>query len=176
MKKTKKLLTVLGISMALAAAPTTAFGFGWKSAKSAAAETTAASELKYEFKTDKAVIAVGAEAAPILKELGTAKKTFEQDSCAYQGKDKVYSYDGFDICTYPVNGKDYISAIYIMDDTVSTPEGIKIGSSKQDVINAYGKEYKEEFGVYRYTAGNTELSIYTTNQVVDSIEYLVLTK
>jgi len=174
MKMTKKVLTVLGLSMALASTPVTAFGFGWKSQK--AAETTAAVEVKYEFKTDKAVIAVGAEAAPILKELGKAKKTFEQDSCAYQGKDKVYSYDGFDICTYPVNGKDYISAVYIMDNTVSTPEGLKIGSKKQDIIDIYGKGYKEEFGVYRYTAGNTELSIYTTNQVVDSIEYLVITK
>jgi len=175
MRSTKKILMVLGLSMALVSAPTTAFGFGWKSSK-AAAETTAAAEVKYEFKVDKTVITVGAEAAPILKELGTAKKTFEQESCAYQGKDKVYSYDGFDICTYPVNGKDYISAVYIMNDTVSTPEGLKIGAKKQDIIDIYGKEYKEEFGVYRYTAGTTQLSIYTTNQVVDSIEYLVIAK
>lgn len=170
----KKVLAVLGLSMALAAAPMTAFGFGWKSGKT---ETAApAAEAAYVFKTEKAEIAVGAEAAPILKALGTPKSTFEQDSCAYQGKDKVYSYDGFDICTYPVKGKDYISAVYLMDNTAATPEGLKIGSTKQDMINAYGSGYTEEFGVYRYTAGDTQLSIYTTNQVVDSIEYLVIVK
>lgn len=170
----RKTLAILGLSMAFAAAPTTAFGFGWKGAGK---ETTAAAEeTAYVFKTEKAEISVGAEAAPILKALGTPKSTFEQDSCAYQGKDKVYQYDGFDICTYPVKGKDYISAVYLMDDTAVTPEGIKIGSTKQEVLNAYGNEYTEEFGVYRYTAGSTQLSIYTTNQVVDSIEYLVIAK
>lgn len=169
--KARKVIAVLGMTMALSAAPMTAFGFGWKSAK-----TESVQEVKYEFKSDKTTISMGVEAAPVLKALGTPKKTFEQDSCAYQGKDKVYSFEGFDICTHPVDGKDVISAVYLMNDTVSTPEGIKIGSSVKELLNAYGKEYKENLGVYRYTAGNTEISFYTTKQVVDSIEYLVISK
>ena len=172
MKKTKRILAMAVLSAALCAAPmTTAFGFGWKNTKSEA--TADAEEVSYSFKTEKAVISIGDEAAPILKALGDPKKTFEQDSCAYQGKDKVYSYEGFDICTWMVDGKECVNAIYLMDGTVTTPEGVKIGSTKQDVINAYGKDYTESYGVCRYTIGNTELSFYMTNQVVDSIEYLL---
>lgn len=172
MQKTKRILTMAVLSAALCAAPVPAFGFGWKNTKT---ETTAAAEeVNYSFKTEKAAISIGAEAAPILKALGEPKKTFEQDSCAYQGKDKVYSYEGFDICTWQVDGKECVNAIYLMDNTVATPEGVKIGSTKQDVINAYGKDYTESYGVCRYTVGNTELSFYFTNQAVDSIEYLLV--
>lgn len=172
MQKTKRILTMAVLSAALCAAPITAFGFGWKSTKTETA--AAAEEAGYSFKTGETVISIGAEAAPILKALGTPKKTFEQDSCAYQGKDKVYSYEGFDVCTWMVDGKECINAIYLMDGTVATPEGVKIGSTRQDVINAYGKDDTESYGVCRYTIGNTELSFYTTNQVVDSIEYLLV--
>ena len=59
--------------------PITSYGFGWS-------KTEAAGEKKEEscaFKTGDTVISMGAEAAPILKALGKAKSTFEQDSCAY---------------------------------------------------------------------------------------------
>ena len=75
---------------------------------------------------------------------------------------------------YPVKGVDKISFVYLMDNTVSTPEGIKVGSTTAQVIEAYGKEYDEQFGVYRYVLGNTELSIYTTNGLVDAIEYQIV--
>lgn len=174
MKKGKQLLVAAGVMMMVAAVPMTSYAFGWKGA--AKEETAAAQETTYDFLSGTVKVTMGEEAAPVLKELGAAKKTFEQDSCAYQGKDKVYTYDGFEISTYPVKNKETIASVYFLDNTVATPEGIKIGSKKQDIINTYGKDYKEEFGVYRYTAGSTELVIYTTNDVVDAVEYLVVTQ
>lgn len=170
MKKIGKILIMTSLSVMAAAMPITSYGWGFKKT-----ETTAAvQEVKYEFKTDKATVSMGAEAAPVIQALGTDVKTFEQESCAYQGKDVVYLYKGFELSTYPVNGKQCIASIFFSDGTVSTPEGIKIGSTKQEVLKAYGSNYKEEFGVYHYTAGNTELVICTTKDVVDSIEYLVI--
>lgn len=169
----RKMLAAAGIVMLTAAMPMTSYAFGWKNS---AKETTAAQETVYDFVSGTVTVSMNAEAAPVLKALGTAKKTFEQDSCAYQGKDKVYTYDGFEISTYPVKGVERIASVYFLDETVSTPEGIKIGSKKQEVIDAYGSNYKEEFGVYRYSAGSAELVIYTTNNVVDAIEYLVITQ
>lgn len=170
-KRMKRLLAVAGVVTALAAMPMTSYAFGWKNS---AKETAAAQETAYDFVSGTVKVSMGTEAAPVLKALGAAKKTFEQDSCAYQGKDKVYTYDGFEISTYPVNGTETIASVYFLDDTVSTPEGIKIGSKKQDIFDAYGTGYKEEFGVYRYGAGSAELVIYTTNNVVDAVEYLVI--
>lgn len=172
-KAVERLAVAAGIMVLAAATPMTSYAFGWKNS---AKETAAAQETAYDFVSGTVKVSMGTEAAPVLKELGAAKKTFEQDSCAYQGKDMVYTYDGFEISTYPVKGKETIASVYFLDDTVSTPEGIRIGSKKQDVIDAYGKEYKEEFGVYRYSAGQTELVIYTTNGIVDAVEYLVITQ
>lgn len=177
MKKVSKYLVIAGMTAAVAATPMTSYGFSFWGSK-AKAETTAAAveEKTYDFKVGETVISMGAESAPVIKALGKAEDTFETDSCAYQGKDIVYMYKGYDLSTYPVSGKYYISSVYFTDNTVSTPEGIKIGSTTQDVINAYGKDYEESFGVYRYKAGKTELAIYTTNGVVDAVEYLVITE
>ena len=111
MNKAKKYLIAMGITMLAFSMPMTAYAFGWKSGK----ET--AEEKDYNFVYDKTTIALGAEAAPVLQALGTPEKTFEQDSCAYQGKDKVYTYKGFEVSTYPVNGKECIASVYFLDNT-----------------------------------------------------------
>ena len=171
MKGFRKYLAVAVAVTAMAATSITSYGGIFNSTKQ---EET----VKYEFKSGETVIAMGAEAEGTVKALGkTAKAVFEQDSCAYQGKDKVYTYAGFEMSTYPVNGKECIASVYFLDDTVATPEGIKIGSKKKDVTDTYGTEYdkqEEKFGTYSYSAGTAQLRIYTTNGVVDGIEYLVI--
>lgn len=172
MKKAGKYLIAAALAALVTAMPLTSYGFGW----SAKTETKAEEEKTYQYKSGETVIAMNAEAAPVVKALGTPKSTFEQDSCAYQGKAKTYSYDGLELSTSVVGGKELIESLYITgkDDKLATPEGIKIGSKKQDVINAYGKNYKEEFGTLRYTLGNTQVSFYLTNGAVDAIEYMVV--
>lgn len=174
MKKTGRFLTAAAVMLMVAAAPMTSYAWGLKS--SAKETTAAAAETKYDFVSGTTTISMGTEAAPVLKDLGKAEKTFEQDSCAYQGKDKVYTYKGFELSTYPVKSKETIASVYFLDDTVATPEGIKLGSKKQDIINAYGACSDVQFGVYHYKAGETELVIYTTNDIVDAVEYLVIAK
>lgn len=165
------MLTAAGMAaLCVAVTPITSFAWGLKSNT----QTESTKSESYSFTYKETAVVMGAEAAPIINALGTPKKTFEQDSCAYQGKDKVYTYDGFEVSTYPVNGKDCIASVYFLDTTVSTPEGIKIGSSYDDMIKAYGKNYKAENGVYRYTLGKSELAVYTTNNVVDAVEYMVI--
>ena len=174
MKNVRKYLAAAGLTAAVAAMPITAYGGIFKSAK---AESAQAEDVKYEFKSGETVIAMGAEAAPAVKALGaTTKAVFEAGSCAYQGKDKVYTYTGFELTTYPVNGKDCIASVYFLDETVATPEGIKIGSKAADVVNVYGNGYnkdEQKFGTYSYSTDTAELRIYTTKDVVDGVEYLV---
>lgn len=170
MKKVSKYLLTAGLVASMAAAPMTSYGFPW----SATAETKAEETSSYNFVSGTVTITMGAEAAPILNALGTPEKTFEQDSCAYQGKDKVYTYKGFEVSTYPVGGKECISSVYLLDATAVTAEGIKIGSKEDDVKKAYKDKYKEEFGVYRMSDAKTQLNVYTTKGVVDAIEYIVI--
>lgn len=174
MKKLGKYLVMAGLAAALSVAPMTSYAGIWENAKKDSAQTET---VAYEFKSGDTVIAMGAEAATVVKALGKpAKAVFEADSCAYQGKDKVYTYAGFELNTYPVDGKERIASVYFLDDSVATPEGIKIGSKAKDVVDAYGKEYNKEeqkLGTYSYSTDTAELRIYTTKDVVDGVEYLV---
>jgi len=171
-KNARRYLAAASVMLLVAATPMTSYAWGLKSSPK---ETTAAAEeLKYDFVSGTTTISMGTEAAPVLNALGKAEKTFEQDSCAYQGKDKVYTYKGFEVSTYPVKNKETIASVYFLDDTVATPEGIRIGSRKQDIVDAYGTCSDVQFGAYHYKAGSTELVIYTTNDIVDAVEYLVI--
>src|SRR5690554_1502967 len=74
-------------------------------------------------------IAIDDEAEAILEELGEPMEYFEAPSCAYQGLDKTYYYNGFEITTYTQDDTDYIANVVLVDDSVTTKEGIHIGSS-----------------------------------------------
>lgn len=173
MRRTGSYVLMLSLAVMTAAAPMTSYGWGFKKA---AAETTAvAEESAFEFKVDKTVIVMGAEAAPVIKALGaTKRKPFSSDSCAYQGKSTIYPYEGFELGTHTVDGKETVESVYLMDATCATPEGIKVGSTKQAVIDAYGKTAEDAFGTLRYTRKNTQISFYFTNGTVDSIEYVLV--
>ncbi len=170
-KDMRRMALVLAAGMMFGAAvPTYAGWFDWINKTGAAAEQE---KTEYSFFYKETQIKMDAEAAAIVSALGTPEKTLEQDSCAYQGKDTVYVYPGFEMGVYPAGGVDKVSYVTLVDDTVATPEGIKIGSKAEDVTAAYGKDCEEEFGVYRYTLGNSLLSIFTTNGVVDGVEYQI---
>ena len=138
------------------------------------AKTQTQTEDSYVFKSGAVEIKMGEEAGAVLAQLGApVKPVFEIDSCAYQGKDKVYSYKDFEVSTYPKNGKECISAVVVTGASAATPEGIRIGSKAADVTKAYGAS-DGKYGIYRYEKGNTELTFYTTTAgIVEEIEYIV---
>ncbi|HHY81696.1 MAG TPA: lipoprotein [Clostridiales bacterium] len=127
---------------------------------------------RFVFEYNGVEIPVNTDAAPVIEALGEPLDYFEAESCAFQGLDKTYYYSGFELTTYPKDDDtDYISTIYFQDDSVSTPEGICIGSSAEDVIKAYGEDYTGGEGSYVYTLGDSTLTFVTENDVVVSITY-----
>lgn len=146
-------------------------------------QNIAASEMEVQihyhgflFQKDEAVLMMNEDVSPALKELGNWMNYAESPSCAFRGLDKIYSYSGFDIYTYPDGQIDRINSIYFTDSSVSTPEGIRIGSSLEEIIIAYGNEYTEEYGVYSYTKEDSVLSFIVTDGVIESVEYMAVTK
>ena len=128
----------------------------------------------FEFEYNGVTIPLNVDVAPILEELGESMDYFEAPSCAFQGLDKIYYYSGFELSTYPLEKKDFISSINLLDDTVTTKEGIYLGATLDDVISTYGEEYSEENGFYTYTLGETQLTFVVENDVVTAITYLAL--
>ncbi len=112
--------------------------------------------------------------APLLAQLGEPANYYEAKSCAFEGKDKVYSYGSVDISTYPQGEDDFISYIDFRDDTVTTEEGAYLFMAKNDVLKMYGENYTEKLGAYCYPMGNMELRFIFENDAVVSIQYATL--
>lgn len=125
----------------------------------------------FVFTSNGVEIRMNAEADPIVEALGEPISTFEAPSCAFQGTDYIYTYDGFQINTYPLNDVNYVSSVVFMSDAVSTPEGLEIGGTKEDMIAAYGEDYTEEYDQYTYTREDSQLAVLIEDGFITSIEY-----
>lgn len=125
----------------------------------------------YVFEYNGVKIGMDMEAAPIIAALGEPGSYFEAASCAFEGLDKTYSYGSFEIDTYELDGKDYISCVYFCDDLIETPEGVALFETKADMIAAYGENYTEEFGMLVYEKEGMKLKFILSDDEITSIEY-----
>lgn len=116
-------------------------------------------------------IEMNAHADGIIDALGAPKSYTEEPSCAFEGMDKTYFYSSFYLQTYPMEDVDYIYCLWIVDDSVETPEGIYIGASQAHVEEAYGADSYNGTNAYVITGKNTRLTIILDNGVVSSIQY-----
>lgn len=128
-------------------------------------------EKNFAFTINNITITIGDEAEDIIDELGKPKDCFESSSVTYQGV-KTYCYNGFEVTTYIDKGIEYIASVLLVDNSVTTDEGIYIGSNLKDVINAYGNNYLESTGQYSYTKGDSELQFSHNDDKVVSILYI----
>ncbi|MBS5113855.1 MAG: hypothetical protein KHZ15_14430 [Coprobacillus cateniformis] len=130
----------------------------------------------YVFKVKDVDIAMNEKTDDFIKSLGKELEYFEAPSCAFKGLDKTYTYAGFQLKTYPKDEVDYVNAIVLTDDTVKTAEGICIGDSKDQVVEKYGKDFKEKSGGYVYTKDKSELEFIFDGDSVSAITYTAITK
>ena len=125
----------------------------------------------YTFKLKGVEIAVDADLAPIVAALGDPTDYFDSDSCAFQGKDKVWTYGGVILRSYPEGDKDLVLSVELMDDSVSTPEGIYVGSSKDEVTSKYGAPTSETDASVSYVKGGCTLTFFIRDGKVATIAY-----
>lgn len=126
----------------------------------------------YVFQSGGSTVAVNQDMAEVLAALGEAKSYFEAESCAFEGLDKTYTYSGFVITTRPDGDKDYVNSIVLTDDSVTTPEGLYIGSTAGDVTAAYGEGDTSSETLLGYVKGGCALNFILDGDKVISIEYL----
>jgi hypothetical protein len=126
----------------------------------------------YAFTHGGTTISVDADFAPLLTSLGEPRSYFEAASCAFEGLDKMYNYGGFTVNTYPQGDDDFVSSIIFNDDTVATPEGLRIGSSFAEMENLYGSAQANESGQIIYQKDGMKLGFILRDERIVSIEYL----
>ncbi len=168
MKKFIALTLVLMMALSLCACGSKA------PAEETPAEESAANS-KFVFDLNGTQLAVNADFAPLHEKLGEEDSYFEAKSCAFDGLDKTYTYGNVEIITYPDGDIDRISSIRLLDETAATPEGIKIGSTTEEVVAAYGEDFEDVLGEYTYKDGDAQLSILFNDGVVISVTYFSLT-
>lgn len=131
-----------------------------------------ATEPGYVFVYQDATISVDGEMAPVLEALGEPASYYEAESCAFKGLDKIYTYNDFQIETYPQGEKDLVSLILFKTDAIATPEGIYVGSLEEELMDAYGRDYAEERGMIVYEKNGMKLCFIVTDGAVSSIQYV----
>ena len=97
----------------------------------------------------------------------------EVPSCAFEGIDKTYTYDNYEVTTYPDGDTDRISNVLLKGTDVKTPEGVGILDTKDDMISKYGNDFKQNENQYTYTLENTHLEFVIEDDVISSIEYYI---
>jgi len=88
--------------------------------------------------------------------------------------EKVYTYSGFEIHTYELDGVDYVLSVVFLDDSVATKEGIYLYSDLNSMLEAYGDDYTKTNNQYTYTSGSSQLNFIIENDEVASIEYMAI--
>lgn len=116
-------------------------------------------------------IAMNLPAEPIIAALGEPVSFTEQTSCAFTGLDKTYYYGSFYMDTYPTENGDRVYSLWIVDDTVTTQEGLYIGAAQSQVEALYGADGFNGSNAYILEKEQSRLTILVENGVVTSIQY-----
>lgn len=148
---------------------------GSKKNESDKTKETNAEQTTFEVKYQDVEITPGKEfSADRIKEEANLS---EIPSCAFNGVDKVYTYENFEIIVASVDGKDTVYSVYFDNDAMETTEGVKVTDTKDKMIEKYGNNYKQELGnKYIYTNNNVELSFIIESDIITAIEYTLIAK
>jgi len=111
----------------------------------------------------------------VLALLGEPLDTFDRPSCAFDGIDRFFLFAGVQIQTYPINGTDRVHTILLLDDSVTTANGIFLGSTFSDVVAAYGYDYEYAYNMYSFVRNGTMLRFLINDGLVQTISYELIT-
>ncbi len=104
------------------------------------------------------------------KGLPEAKSTFERPSCAIEGNEIIYTYDGVEVTVLDDGKQSYVYSIFFADSSVKTIEGLAIGDDVSDAASIYGDDCVKDGNSITYAKGKTVLSIISQSESVISIE------
>ncbi|MBP5289121.1 MAG: hypothetical protein J6Z79_04525 [Clostridia bacterium] len=142
-----------------------------KSGENAAGNDPAGAAEGYVFQTGDLSIAIDSLAEPVLRALGEPKEYYEAPSCAFEGLDKIYTFEHFEVDCYPSPEGDRIQTVFLMDDLVATAEGLRIGDDSARVEALYGKDCSKVGTESVYTKGGMKMKIMIEDGRVTFITY-----
>lgn len=140
--------------------------------ESQSADTGALTAEDLVFSYNGVTVELNGDADAAVAQLGEAKDVSSQLSCHGEGDDKTYTYDGFVLNTYPLDGKDRVLEIVVNAPGIATSKGIEVGAAVADVTAAYGSDYKQVGMYYAYEGGDGKsLQFFVQDDKVQEISY-----
>ncbi len=85
-------------------------------------------------------IALNAPAAPVLAALGAPFGYGESKSGVYSGVEKTYQFSGLRLKTFQSQDGERILGVMITDKALTTPDGLSIGDSAEQVRSCFGPD------------------------------------
>lgn len=107
-------------------------------------------ESKVEFYVNNVSLVPGEDFSKVKNDLGDPVDVMEAASCYFEGNDKIFTYDDYEVRTYPKDGTDVIQDICVKTDKFKTGKGITVGAGLSDITKAYGDNYKATGNMYKY--------------------------
>ncbi len=126
----------------------------------------------YTFRHNNTTVAIGDRADDAVAALGAYRDLEQSGSCGFDQQDRTYDYGGFELFAAYEDGAHRVHTISLYDDTVATPEGIRIGSSRDDVIEIYGEADEKDSGNLLYKGEGMTLTIFFEGDTVSEIVYI----
>lgn len=117
------------------------------------------------------VLTLDALAKTALENLGAPYGYTETASCAFAGTEKTYDFGSFYLRTYPARDGERILGWWFSGSGLHTPEGIAIGSEREQVEQAYGAFSGNACVV---TRGEEKLTILLEDDTVTTVQYSLL--
>lgn len=116
-------------------------------------------------------VKLGMDMNDLIDQLGEADDYSAAKSCTGEGEDKIYTYGGISLYTYPEHGKDIIFIIELAGEEVLA-SGLGIGSSRVDILAAYGEDYMDDgmYLEYEYEEGATTLCFTMDGDIATLVE------
>ena len=124
----------------------------------------------YSVKYNGTEIKLGSNWNGIESKLGAPAGSLPTGNCGGKGETYRYDYSALAITVvHYTDGEPLVDIISFKNDAATTDKGIYIGSSKSDVINAYGQPVEENESSVKYVNGDAEFTFGITDGRVDSI-------
>lgn len=97
--------------------------------------------------------------------------TYAGQSCAFDGDDIYYFFNGFEVMANVIDGAERVTAITLTDDTVRTPDGLYIGMPETELTRITGLA-PDTAGLHTMTDGTAQRNVTVQEGTVRSIAYV----
>ena len=133
--------------------------------------TGSESQTNIEFIYNGKSVSIGEKWTSAKDKLGEFNSTFVAESCAYQGTDRYYYFEDFEVMTSEIDGVELLTDIFIEKENVVAVNDVCVGMSLADMAMKMGPADKTTENNYIYYGNKVNVQINTRDNKVISIEY-----